>query len=202
VQPESNFSGCPQTDFAAIRSTTKIRNAPHPPRTTPFPSKSMPPPSSPSPTYQAHEIVYCSKCSLPYDTAVNITQYSDLSKDAYTRTWYLTRCSHVLCSSCLFPNGGIAPRPAQTRGMLCGRPCGGVWKMVMVVPERIEEDTLYTCPTCHLQNPIIVLSYEVPSVLPAAGQLFLTSSFCGSYQRTSSPFSDPSKRCPRNFSGP
>lgn len=56
------------------------------------------------PSFQAHELVYCAKCFLPYDQQVNITE-ADIPEDASNRSWYLTSCGHALCSQCLFPNG-------------------------------------------------------------------------------------------------
>ena len=56
------------------------------------------------PTFQAHELVYCTKCFLPYDLQVNITTV-DIPEDASGRTWFLTNCGHALCSKCLFPDG-------------------------------------------------------------------------------------------------
>lgn len=62
------------------------------------------------PTFQAHELVYCTTCFLPYDQQVNITEV-EIPQDAKDRGWYLTNCGHALCSSCLFPNGGITTIP-------------------------------------------------------------------------------------------
>lgn len=55
------------------------------------------------PTFQAHELVYCAKCFLPYDQNVNITEVA-IPQDSQARSWYLTNCGHTLCCKCLFPN--------------------------------------------------------------------------------------------------
>ena len=49
-------------------------------------------------SFQAHELVYCSKCYLSYDTQVNITKKVHSDGEV---NWYLTNCGHVLCSNCL-----------------------------------------------------------------------------------------------------
>ena len=68
------------------------------------------------PSFQAHELVYCAKCFLPYDLQVNITTI-DIPDDAPARSWFLTNCGHALCSKCLFPDSSISPTspslPAQ-----------------------------------------------------------------------------------------
>jgi zinc-RING finger domain len=62
--------------------------------------------SADEPRLQAHQLVYCAKCYLPYDQRANITEVV-IPEDAEARSWYLTNCAHTICSKCLFPNGRI-----------------------------------------------------------------------------------------------
>jgi zinc-RING finger domain len=90
-----------------------------------------------SPSFQAHQLVYCAKCYLPYDVQVNITQQT-LPPDVDTRKWYLTSCGHSLCSTCLYQ----------------GDPPG---ESLPDVP----------CPSCGVQAVVVELSDELPSeILP------------------------------------
>jgi hypothetical protein len=101
------------------------------------------------PTFQAHELVYCAKCFLPYDQQVNITE-EDIPDDASSRSWYLTNCGHTLCSQCIFPNGGTRIS----------------FLHLIQAPSPLDDNTKYTCPKCERTASIVGLAAEVSLFSP------------------------------------
>ena len=112
------------------------------------------------PTFEAHELVYCAKCFLPYDQNVNITEVA-IPQDSQTRSWYLTNCGHTLCSKCLFPNESTPPIPfffpplVRLRLPTCS--------LSTVIAPTTEPDVRFPCPKCQHSATVVPLGAEVPS---------------------------------------
>ena len=99
--------------------------------------------TSTDPTFQAHELVYCAQCFLPYDQDVNITELIDIPPDSAKRSWYLTNCGHAVCSKCLFPDGSIFPGISTNSA-----------------PPSTENEK-FPCPRCAYSASVVGLAAEV-----------------------------------------